>query len=592
MGHLLKKSVCILLLCFILLSIGSISYGDIDENELKGIWVASVFGIDYPSKATTSSEALSAEATKILDNIVDMGFNTVFLQVRPSSDALYKSSIYPWSHYLTGTQGLAPEGGFDPLAYFIEEAHRRGLALHAWINPYRVTAATGDNARLSPDHPALKYSELTVLHTDGKIYFNPGEPVARQLIIDGIAEILQNYKVDGIHMDDYFYPGTNFADEETFQKYNAGFGNIGDWRRNNNTELVKGIQAKVKELRSDAKFGISPFGIWANQSNHPLGSDTRGSETYYKMFADTRLWVKEGYLDYIMPQIYWSIGYEIADYKKILSWWSDVVSGTNVKLYIGQGAYKAVDAAPSSEWYNGEEIRRQVSLNRESSGVSGYSMYTYNSFMRNPSLASLIKQINHVRIETPSDVFPDIITVPQRKSIEYVTSAGIIKGYDDGKFYPYANIRRGDFVLMLTRMFDLGVEEGLSNFDDVKLGTYYYNEIATAKAQKLISGVDGIHFAPNENITNQDLYVMTYRALNQMKGLDKEIDESVLGGYKDENQIAEYARQAIAYFTEIGVFTKDMICPKTIVDRANAAEFIANIILAQDSDLYFNEYIG
>jgi len=587
MKHLRKKGLCISLSCLMMLSAcfaAEQTAGDVhaeSEKELRGVWVASVFGIDYPSKATTDDRILRNEATVILDNIADMGFNAVFLQVRPCSDALYKSGIFPWSQYLTGTQGLAPNGGFDPLAYFVEEAHKRGLQLHAWLNPYRVTAVAEDNSKLSRENPASKFPELTVLHTDEKIYYNPGEPAARKLIIDGIAEILENYDVDGIHLDDYFYPGGEFADEATYQKYGGGFGNLADWRRNNNTMLIKDIQAKVRELKPEAVFGVSPFGIWANKGSHSLGSDTRGNESYTRQFADTRLWVKEGYLDYIMPQLYWQIGFEIADYQKLLPWWIDVASGTGVKLYIGLGAYRAVDAAASSEWYGGAEIRRQVSMNRQKAEVSGYCMFTYNSFIKNAALLNLIKELNHAGVGGHTGVFPDIGNIPQRESIEYVASLGIIKGYDDGKFHPHANIRRGDFVLMLTRMFSLPIEKGLPNFADVASDMYYYDEIATAKAKGLILGLDGVHFAPDANITNQDLYVMAYRALAQIGRVEGEADESVLGRFADGSQIADYAREAIAHFTEAEVFKKSTIDPQKIADRANAAEFIANVVRSQ-----------
>ena len=584
MGHSRKKGFWISLLCLVMLSAcfaAEQTVGDAhsdSERELKGVWVASVFGIDYPAKATTDDKTLRGEAVKILNNIADMGFNTVYLQVRPCSDALYKSGIFPWSQYLTGTQGLAPAGGFDPLAFFIEEAHKRGLELHAWLNPYRVTAVPEDNALLSRNNPALKHPELTVLHTDDKIYYNPGEPAARQLIIDGIAEILENYNVDGIHLDDYFYPGGEFADQKTFEKYGGGYTNIADWRRNNVTTLIRDIQAKVREIKPNAAFGISPFGIWANKGSHPLGSDTRGNESYTRQFADTRLWVKEGYLDYIMPQLYWSIGFEIADYRTLLRWWTDTASGTNVKLYIGLGAYRAVDAAESSEWYGGAEVRRQVSMNRETAGVSGYCMFTYNSFIKDPALMNLAKELNFAGVSGPAGVFPDIDGIPQKESIEFAASQGIIKGFDDGKFYPHANIRRGDFVLMLTRMFSLPVEKGLPNFADVDSDMYYYNEIATAKVGGLIFGIDGVHFAPDNNITNQDLYVMAYRAMHKMGSVKGEADEGVLKRFADEEQIADYARQAVAFFTESGVFSKSTINPVMVADRANAAEFIANVV--------------
>jgi len=273
-------------------------------EEFRGVWVSSVFNLDYPSKKTTDDVTLKNEAIKILDNAEDMGFNAVLLQVKPSSDAIYPSKIFPWSQFLTGTQGLAPDNNFDPLEFFIEEAHKRGIELHAWINPYRITADPSFNNMLASNNPAVLHPELTVLHTDGKLYFNPGEPEARQLIIDGIKEILDNYDVDGIHIDDYFYPGKDFNDAETYAKYGQGFADINDWRRNNNNLLIKEISKTVHNKDTELKFGVSPSGIWANKKTSQLGSQTSGWETYSNQFADSRLWVKEGYVDYIMPQIW------------------------------------------------------------------------------------------------------------------------------------------------------------------------------------------------------------------------------------------------------------------------------------------------
>jgi len=300
------------------------------------------------------------------------------------------------------------------------------------------------------------------------------------------------------------------------------------------------------------------------------------------MFADTRLWVKEGYLDYIMPQLYWNIGFDIADYQKLLAWWTDVAEGTGVTLYIGQAAYRVVDADASSVWSNGKEIERQVSMNRANSRVSGYCMFTYNSFMKNAALSNLIKELNNVTVTpAPKSAFPDITTLAQKDSIEYVASLGIIKGYDDGMFHPYANIRRGDFVLMLTRMFDLPIERRLPNFDDVRPSDYYYDEIATAKARGLVLGIDGSRFAPVANITNQELYVMAYRALDRMGNVDRQANHDILDRYADNNQIADYAKDAIAYFTMTGALNQDTINAGTIANRADAAVFIANVVRSQ-----------
>ncbi|RCX16644.1 uncharacterized lipoprotein YddW (UPF0748 family) [Anaerobacterium chartisolvens] len=393
--RIINRIILTVLLAFPVINVCSPALAVYAQQEFRGMWVATVYAIDYPSSGyTADDQALRADALKLLDDAKDMGFNAVFLQVRPSGDAFYKSKIFPWSKYLTGVQGKSPDNGFDPLAFFVDEAHKRGIELHAWVNPYRVTASPADNSLLHKSSPALLQPGLTVTHTDGRIYFNPGESEARQLIIDGIKEIIDNYDVDGIHMDDYFYPEGDFNDEDAFAKYGSGFTDIGDWRRNNNDLLISGIYGKVHEKDKGLSFGVSPGGIWANKSSNSLGSDTNGSQTYYKGYADTRGWVKKGYLDYILPQIYWNIGYVAADYAKLVDWWADVAQGTNVKLYIGQAAYKAGNTDITSPWYGVSEIERQVNINRNTNNVSGYSMYTYNYLRDNHELNSLVRLLN------------------------------------------------------------------------------------------------------------------------------------------------------------------------------------------------------
>ncbi len=366
------------------------------NDELRAVWVPTVYNLSYPSKTGLSADALKREADTVLNNAKDMGFNAVIFQVRPGADALYKSKIYPWSRLVSGTQGVAPAGGFDPLQYFIDGAHSRGMELHAWINPYRVTTGEWEYTYLSSNNPAILYPELTVKHTDGKVYFNPGEPRARQLVVDGIKEIVDNYNVDGIHLDDYFYPEGKFDDDATYARYGAGYRNIGDWRRSNNDALVKDIYTTVKQSNSKVAFGISPFGVWANKSNNPLGSNTKNNESYYAHYADTRKWVKEEMIDYIMPQIYWEIGNANSDYITIANWWIDVVKGTKVKLYVGMAAYRAIDVGnnSSSPWYNGKEMVKQINHNRTNPTIKGHAMYAYQSLMANKGMYDAVKTAN------------------------------------------------------------------------------------------------------------------------------------------------------------------------------------------------------
>lgn len=305
------------------------------DVEMRGIWVSTVINLDYPAAPTASEQELKKQADEILDNAAALGFNTVFLQVRPCADAFYQSDLYPWSIYLTGTQGEAPENDFDPLAYWVAGAHQRGLELHAWINPYRVTRAAAEWDKLAADNPAKMHPEWVVKYKDN-YYFDPGIPAVRQLVIDGVEELLENYAVDGIHMDDYFYPGTDFDDAATYAKYGAGFADIGDWRRDNVNQLVQGLHKFMEKNAPKADFGISPAGIWASKTLNPAGSNTTSTySSYYNMYADTKLWVEEGWLDYIAPQIYWERGHKTADFTALLDWWCDVTSSTGVKLYIG-----------------------------------------------------------------------------------------------------------------------------------------------------------------------------------------------------------------------------------------------------------------
>ena len=330
------------------------------SEDFRAVWVSSVLNLDFPSKKGLTVDQMKKEIQALIDSAVATGLNAIVLQVRPNADALYESALFPWSEYITGAQGVAPAGGFDPLEYWIERSHAAGLELHAWINPYRVTHTAHnrtDVTKLAAANPARKNPSWVITYQKA-LYFDPGLPETKKLVIDGVKEIITKYDVDGIHLDDYFYPGTDFADDASYAKYGNGLSKA-DWRRENVNDLVKGIQKVIQETKPSVRFGISPFAIWQNASSNKLGSDTRGAESYVTMYADTRRWVKEGWIDYICPQIYWLIGYNIADYQKVLSWWVDVCRGTGVDLYVGHAAYR--EAEQQTGWAG--EIVRQLALN-------------------------------------------------------------------------------------------------------------------------------------------------------------------------------------------------------------------------------------
>lgn len=349
------------------------------SEEMRGVWVSSVYNLDYPSSPTTDPDKLKAEADEILDNCVKWGLNAVFLQVRPSGDALYKSDLFPWSKYLTGSVGTAPQDGFDPLEYWVEGAHKRGLELHAWINPYRITRGKDTEWNSLPStHPAKMNPDWVVKYSDGNYYFNPGIPEVRDLVTRGAVEIVQNYNVDGLHMDDYFYPGTDFNDAATYQKYGSSFSNIADFRRDSVNQLVAQLDTAVHNIDPDIQFGISPSGIWANKSTDPRGSNTNGSEHYVSSYADSLYWIENGLVDYIIPQIYWEIGHKLADFATLADWWNDAVAGSDVHLYIGMGAYRCADN-PTGVWTTTDPLFDSLAYLENKDNVGGCVFFRYGS---------------------------------------------------------------------------------------------------------------------------------------------------------------------------------------------------------------------
>lgn len=351
------------------------------QDGMRGVWVSSVANIDYPSQQGLSADQLKSEADTILNNIAAMGLNTVFLQVRPSADALYQSALFPWSRYVSGTAGQAPDGDFDVLAYWVEGAHSRSLQLHAWLNPYRITRDGKEELDSLPETSPAKQHPEWVVEYEGNYYFNPGLPAVQQLVVDGAAEIVRNYDVDGIHLDDYFYPGTDFNDAAAYARYGEDFDDIGDWRRDNVNTLIASLDETVHAINPELSFGVSPAGIWDNKADNPKGSDTNGRSSYREIYCDSVEWVKRGTVDYICPQLYWSIGYEIADFEVLVDWWQDIVSTSDVALYIGIGAYRAAEAEPGDVWYGTAELERQLDMLDNSIDIQGEVFFSYASLM-------------------------------------------------------------------------------------------------------------------------------------------------------------------------------------------------------------------
>lgn len=345
-------------------------------TEMRGMWLATVANRDWPSRAGLSPAQQRAELITHLDTAVRNRLNTVIFQVRPTADALWPSPYEPWSQYLTGTQGKDP--GWDPLGSAVAEAHARGLELHAWFNPFRIANHT-DPQRLAASHPARKHPDWVVTY-GGKLYYNPGLPQVRAFVQEAMLDAVRKYPVDAVHFDDYFYPypvaGQTFDDAAAFDLYGGGFGNRADWRRDNINRLVGEMAARIKSLRPGTQFGISPFGVWRNAATDPLGSDTRaGVQTYDDLYADTRRWVRENWIDYICPQLYWNIGLAAADYAKILPWWASAVRGSGTRLYVGEALYKAGDPAQPAAWQNADELSRHLTLAKKFPETRGHVFF-------------------------------------------------------------------------------------------------------------------------------------------------------------------------------------------------------------------------
>ncbi|MFI6424821.1 family 10 glycosylhydrolase [Promicromonospora sp. NPDC050880] len=331
------------------------------KRELRAMWIASVANIDWPSASGLDPATQQAEFLRYLDVAQENRLNAVFVQVRPTADALWDSPHEPWSQYLTGTQGQDP--GYDPLAFMVEEAHKRNIELHAWFNPYRVSMQA-DLAQLVAAHPARQHPDWVWAY-GGRLYFDPGVPEAQEHIQRAILHAVENYDIDGVHFDDYFYPypvvGQELPDTATYEEHGAGFDTIEDWRRGNVDRFVETMSVRIKTVKPWVKFGISPFGIWRNASTDPLGSDTAGSQSYDDQYADTRKWVLEGWLDYVNPQIYWQIGLAVADYAALVPWWAEVAAASGTQLYVGEGLYKMT----SGVFTDPEELTNHLDLCRE-----------------------------------------------------------------------------------------------------------------------------------------------------------------------------------------------------------------------------------
>ena len=354
------------------------------KYEFRGVWIATVNNIDWPAGGVTDPGQQKADYIRLLDMYEKNGMNAMIVQVRPAADAFYPSQYEPWSQWLTGVQGKPPSPYYDPLQFMIEETHKRGMEFHAWLNPYRAVHNIGSSS-VAENHITRIHPEWFVTYGDKK-YFDPGNKEAQNFVVNVVRDIVKRYDVDAIHMDDYFYPyripGKEFPDEASYKK-SGSLRNKDDWRRSNTDSIIKALSLVIKQEKKLCRFGISPFSVWRNNDKDSVrGSDSRSGQTNYDdLYADILLWLQKGWIDYVTPQLYFTIGHPKVDYAKMLDWWSRNSYGRHV--YIGHGVYKA--GTKEAGWDNPNEIPNQIKLLRRNPNVQGSIYFSSVSFQRNPN---------------------------------------------------------------------------------------------------------------------------------------------------------------------------------------------------------------
>ncbi|GGH77642.1 uncharacterized lipoprotein YddW (UPF0748 family) [Filimonas zeae] len=373
------KSILICVLLAMNIVTGFAQYSP--KYEFRGVWIATVENIDWPSRKGLSVAQQKAEFIRILDMHQRNGMNAIVLQVRPAADAFYPSGFEPWSEYLSGRQGQAPAPLYDPLAFMIEETHQRGMEFHAWLNPYRAVFHVGKSS-VAQDHITRQHPDWFITYGTIK-YFDPGRPEVIDHVEGIVRDLVTRYEIDAVHMDDYFYPypidGKEFPDNASFRKYNPAGLNKADWRRSNCDSIIVRLHQAIREENPEVKFGISPFGVWRNKSKDPEGSETRaGLSNYDDLYADILLWLKKGWIDYVTPQLYWEIDHKLCDYETLLDWWSTHTYGKH--LYIGHGIYRA---GTNAAWRNKHQIPDQIDLLRQYDNVQGSIYFSSKTFESN-----------------------------------------------------------------------------------------------------------------------------------------------------------------------------------------------------------------
>jgi uncharacterized lipoprotein YddW (UPF0748 family) len=393
------QHICLLLIAYYFMPINIKAQA---KPEFRGVWVATVENIDWPSSKNLTTAKQKEEFIKLVDMHKANGMNALVVQIRPATDAFYPSPYEPWSEYLTGKQGKAPSPYYDPLHFMITETHKRNMEFHAWMNPYRANFNVNTSS-ISATHITKLYPHWFLTYGDKK-YFDPGNKEAQQYVTNVVKDVVSRYNVDAIHFDDYFYPyrlpNKEFPDNASYKKYGNGLSKD-DWRRSNTDSIILKLSKAIKKENPKCQFGISPFGVWRNADKDSInGSLTKAGQTNYDdLYADILLWLKNDWIDYVAPQLYWEIGHKAAPYEVLIDWWNAHTYGKN--CYIGLGFYRA---GSNTAWKDKTQLPRQIDAIRASSNINGMIFYNSKSFNKNPNGWNDTLRLNYFAtpVATPS----------------------------------------------------------------------------------------------------------------------------------------------------------------------------------------------
>ena len=506
----MKKQFSILLLTLtILKSLNTFAYNP-QVKEFRGVWIATINNIDWPSAPGLPVDVQKRELTELIDRIERLNLNVVIFQVRPAADAFYPSKTEPWSYFLTGKQGSSPTPFFDPLAYAIGLCHSKGMELHAWFNPFRVRNSGYYN--LASGSFAAKNPKYTYFF-DNRLFLDPGIPQVRNHIIKVIMEVVHKYDIDAVHFDDYFYPypikGKNYPDSKTFIKYGKGYypNRLSDWRRENINQFISALRDSIKAVKPAVKLGVSPFGVWRNEIDDPNGSPgVKGTTSYDDLYADVYKWLANDWIDYIIPQLYWEQGNRFGDFTVLAKWWNDHSFGK--PLYIGQALYKSTGQA--KVFTNPKEISEQIGILRKFENVGGFALYSASHIAKlsETALNELNNNLLGTRVYSPFDttsvsIAKNVITqpppVPIQEKIFVADKTSITETVNSAyislinrelpvpKEFNVKKSRKGWEVSWETApsVNDTGLKFSVMIFTPVKGGRYLKNAFTTTKKKQV-----------------------------------------------------------------------------------------------------------